>query len=259
MIQVNQDICVGCLRCLNVCNFRVFDPVDGRVAANPKRGCMGCMHCAAVCPMGAISWDGEPAAHEEVESYDDNIKEQLVRLVRQRRSYRHFREHPVDEEILKEALELVSWAPSAKNQHPTKWIVVRSKERMDDMMEKILAWIDETGTSAEIAEEYRHGNNVVMGTASTLILAYALDDAVNPKQDTAIAMATLELLLQSQGVGTCWGGYLTRMLNAVPALREDFALPAGHSFYGAFMVGYPQDEDYLRVPRRLKQADITWK
>jgi len=259
MIQINQDICVGCLRCLGVCNFTVFKEVDGRAAVDPEKGCMGCMHCAAVCPMGAITWDGEPAVEEEIESYADDLKEQLMKLVRQRRSYRHFREHPVDEEVLEEALEAVSWAPSAKNQHPTRWIVVRSKERMAYMMDQILAWVKETGTSPEIAEEYAHGNNVVMGTAPTLLLAYAPDDAVNPKQDTAIAMATLELLLQAQGVGTCWGGYLTRMLNAVPALVEEFALPEGYSFYGAFMVGYPQDEDYLRVPKRLKHADITWK
>ena len=49
------------------------------------------------------------------------------------------------------------------------------------------------------------------------------------------------------------------MMNAVPALVEDFALPEGHSFYGAFMIGYPQDEDYIRVPKRLNQADILWK
>lgn len=259
MIQINQDICAGCLRCMGVCNFTVFSETDGRVSVDPNKRCMACMHCAAVCPMGAITWNGECAVEEEVETYADDFKDELVKLVRQRRSYRHFREHPVDEDVLTEALELASWAPSAKNQHPTKWIVIRSRERMDDMMNKILAWILETGTSMEIMEEYKKGNNVVMGTAPMLLLAYARDSAVNPKQDTAIAMATLELILQAQGVGTCWGGYLTRMLNAVPALVEDFALPEGYSFYGAFMVGYPQDEDYLRVPKRLKQADITWK
>ena len=259
MIQVNQDICVGCLRCMGVCNFTVFEEVEGRASVNPEKRCMGCMHCAAVCPMGAIVWDGEPAVEEEIQEYPDDMKEQLTKLIRQRRSYRHYRECPVDEEVLKEALDLVSWAPSAKNQHPTRWIVVRSREMMDDMMNKILAWVQETGTSMEIMEEYKNGNNVVMGTAPTLILAYAPDKAVNPKQDTAIAMTQLELVLQAQGIGTCWAGYLTRMLNAVPALVEDFALPEGHSFYGAFMVGYPQHEDYLHVPKRLKHADITWK
>lgn len=259
MIQVNQDLCVGCLRCHGVCLFSVFEEVDGRTSVNPEKRCMGCMHCAAVCPMGAITWDGEPAIEEEVEGYSEGFKEELIKLVRQRRSYRHYMDKPVNEDVLKEALDLVSWAPSAKNQHPTKWMVINTKELLDDMMNKILAWVEETGNSPEIIEEYKLGNNVVMGTAPTILLAYCRDDSINPRQDTAIAMETLELILQAQGIGTCWAGYLTRMMNAVPALVEDFALPEGYSFYGAFMMGYPQCEDYIRVPKRLKMADITWK
>ena len=259
MIQVNPDLCVGCFRCFGVCNCTVFSEVDGQAWADPEKRCLKCMHCAAVCPVGAITWNGEPAVEEEVESFPEDFRSEQVKLDRQRRSYRRYMDRPVDDEILKEALELACWAPSAKNEHPTKWIVIRSREVLDDMMNKILAWVQETGNSMEIIESYKEGTNVVMGTAPVILLAYCSDNAVNPKQDTAIAMETLELLLQSQGIGTCWGGYLTRMMNAVPAFKEDFALPEGHSFYGAFMIGYPQDEDYIRVPRRTNQAEILWK
>ena len=112
MIQVNQDLCVGCLRRLGVCNFTVFSEVDGRAAVDPEKRCMKCMHCAAVCPVGAITWDGESAAEEDVESYSDGFKDELVKLIRQRRSYRHYMDKPVDEHVLKEALDLACWAPS---------------------------------------------------------------------------------------------------------------------------------------------------
>ncbi len=98
-----------------------------------------------------------------------------------------------------------------------------------------------------------------MGTAPTLILCYANNGAINAPADSAIAMTTLELLLQAKGIGTCWAGYLTRMCNAVPAIKELLPeLPENHNFYGAFMAGYPKNEEYIHIPERNKKAKIHW-
>jgi len=116
-----------------------------------------------------------------------------------------------------------------------------------------------TGTSPEIVSEFEAGNNVVLGDAHTLLIAYARDNAINPSGDTYIAMANIELLFQARGVGTCWCGYFTRFLNLIPDLRALLPdIPAGNSFYASFMLGYPKDEDYGHIPERLKKADIKW-
>lgn len=259
MIQIDGEKCVGCLRCLKVCPFTVLEERDGKASVVEGKGCLKCMHCAAVCPVEAITYGGEPAITRSVTKLPVGLTDSLLNLVQQRRSYRHFKERPVDPQVLADALEWASWAPSAKNQHPTKWIVVQSPDVLKDIMDKILRYVEETGNSPEILSEYRAGNNVVMGNANTILLAYARNNAINAPQDTAIAMTTVELILQSQGVGTCWGGYLARLMNAVPELKDYFPLPENNSYYGAFMLGYPQDEDYVAIPQRLKRADIQWK
>ena len=76
----------------------------------------------------------------------------------------------------------------------------------------------------EILSEYENHNNPVMGENAVLLIGVCKDDALNPWQDTAIALAAAELILQAEGVGTCWGGYLTRFVNAIPKMPE----PAGH-------------------------------
>ena len=128
------------------------------------------------------------------------------------------------------------------------------------MMNCILEYVKETGTSPEIVSEYENqGNNVVMGTAPTLILCYGRNNAINSPQDAAIAMTTAELVLQSKGIGTCWAGYLTRLSNAITGLQALLPeLPENNSFYGAFMAGYPKGETYLHIPERIKRADIQW-
>ena len=264
MITIDEVKCTGCLTCLSVCPFTVLEAPDGKPRLTEGKGCLACMHCAAACPEKAISYGEKPAVIDKqaVQTEDiaeENFSEQLKTHILKRRSYRHFSSKKVDRKLIEEALELASWAPSAKNQHPTKWVIVDDENVIKEMMQIILEKEEEIGSSPEILSEYAAGNNVVMGTAPTLLLAYASDYAISPETDTAIAMTTVELYLQSKGVGTCWAGYLKRRCNSLPELQQLLPkIPRGHSFYGAFMMGYPENEEYLHIPERVKRAEISW-
>lgn len=260
MIKLDKEKCIKCLKCIKVCPFTVLEAKDGMPVSTDKV-CIDCMHCAAACPAGALTWDGEPAAlsAQLLPLTSTDFPDKLEAHVMQRRSYRHFKDVPVDRKEIQRALELADWAPSAKNQHPHGWIVIDSKETIDKIMSAIVDYSNKTGVSPEIVSELERGNNVVMGEARTLILCHAQDDAVNAPADSAIAMTTVELLLQARGIGTCWGGYLVRMCNDVPEIKELLPeIPENHSYYGTFMVGYPEREEYLRIPARIKNAEIQW-
>lgn len=260
MIKIDADKCIGCLRCTRACIFTIIEARGGRpVVLEDKLGCARCMHCGLVCPEGAISYNGEPMMVSEDKPLVSNMfRDELESFLLTRRSYRDFRPEPVEDELIRRALELTAWAPSAKNQHPTKYIVVSGREKVEKMMDVIVSYLQESGENPEVLSELARGNNMVLAKAPNLILAYAPDKAVNAPVDTALALNYAELLLQSRGVGTCWAGYLTRMLNKIPGLQEMFPLPEGCSFYACLLVGWPT-EDYLYVPKRVKQADIVWK
>ena len=260
MISFDYDKCIKCMKCVSVCPFTVLKVTDGRPELDTDKFCLKCMHCAAVCPNGAVKFNDRPAVLQEKlpklrEGFTDELRDHIMT----RRSYRHFSPEPVPREVISEALEIASWAPSAKNQHPAKWIVIDSKETIDRIMGYILDNVRKTGNSPEILSEYEIGNNVVMGTAPVILLAYGRNNAISPETDVAIAMTTAELYLQSEGIGTCWAGYLKRFCNSLPEIQQLLPeLPDNNSFYGAFMMGYPQHEEYLHVPERVKRADIKW-
>lgn len=260
MIKIDENVCIECMTCLSVCPFTVLQEIDGKPQLAEGKFCLDCMHCAAICPTEAITYDEEPAIlPEDLPRIGEDFAKDLKNHILMRRSYRHFGEEQVPKGIIEQALRLADWAPSAKNQHTTGWIVIESAETIEAIMGHILDHVEKTGISPEIASEYAAGNNVVMGTAKTLLLAYADDHAISPETDTAIAMTTVELYLQAKGVGTCWAGYLKRMCNNVPEIKALLPeIPEGHSFYGAFMVGYPKDEKYLHIPQRVKKAEIKW-
>ena len=260
MIKVNRDVCIECMTCVTICPFTVLEESENGIRPIKGKICIDCMHCGAVCPTDAISYKGESAIFsDELPVIRDGFIKDLKNHVMMRRSHRHFTEEQVPREVIKDALELASWAPSAKNQHTTKWMIIESQDVMNRIMDLILDHVKKTGVSPEIAAEMEIGNNVVMGTATSLLLAYADDNSISPETDTAIAMTTAELYLQAKGVGTCWAGYLKRMANTIPEIKALLPkLPGHHSFYGAFMLGYPENEEFLHIPQRFKRADIEW-
>lgn len=261
MIRVDEKKCIRCYKCLRVCPFSVLEKSKNDIPAVVEgKNCMECMHCAAICPVNAITFSGKAAiTGEKIKDLSQGFTEELKQHVMTRRSIRHFQKKPVDKELLTDILNTVRWAPSAKNQHPTKWIIINSKEIVDKMMDIILEYTRETGISPEIISEYEAGNNIVMGEAGTLLVAYGKDNNVNPTGDTYIAMATAELLMQAEGLGTCWCGYLTRSFKTMPKLMELLPpIPEGYSIYASMTVGYPKNEKYKNIPVRLNTVDIQW-
>lgn len=260
MITINHETCIGCMRCVDACPFFVLRPADGKPDPGEGKLCIKCLHCAAVCPQDAITLgELEGALPESLPILPEDHLQQIRGQLMSRRSYRRFSSKPVSEDILKEALTVAAWAPSAKNQHPAKWIIINQEKTITAIMDLILANVRETGQYMEIDQLYRLGHNPVLGNAGTLIIGYARTDAVNPPVDTALALYNAELFLQAQRIGTCWAGYLTRMCNQIPALRDMLGIPEGTQVYGALMVGYPEGEEYLHIPNRHKRPEIQWR
>ncbi|MCD4657299.1 MAG: ATP-binding protein [Planctomycetes bacterium] len=50
---INQDECIGCDRCAEVCRFKAIEITDGKYSVI-QLNCEGCGYCARVCPTKAI-------------------------------------------------------------------------------------------------------------------------------------------------------------------------------------------------------------
>ncbi|MHA2129412.1 MAG: indolepyruvate ferredoxin oxidoreductase subunit alpha [Candidatus Hodarchaeales archaeon] len=53
-VEVDQDTCIGCGDCLEVCVFNSMELIDDKARVNQKR-CLGCGRCETACPNEAIS------------------------------------------------------------------------------------------------------------------------------------------------------------------------------------------------------------
>ena len=53
-VNVNEEACIGCGKCVEVCVFRGRELINGKAKIDQQR-CMGCGRCAEVCPTGATT------------------------------------------------------------------------------------------------------------------------------------------------------------------------------------------------------------
>ena len=249
MFTINQDLCLRCGNCVKACLLGIFrQDENGEVTAEQKP-CMNCLHCAAACPANAIE-------DAEQEVYAPAAENSLFAKFQRRRSIRRFKPDTPDRALIQTALDGAAYAPSAKNQQLRSWIVVSGTEAVEKLYRTALAWAKSQPDYRHLVWLDRHGRNPVTCNAPCLILVHSPVESHNPQADCAIAMTLAEQLLVDSGLGTCWGGYLCRMINLCEELQTAIALPEGHQVYGVLMVGIP-NEHYPNVPGR-PAANIHW-
>jgi len=56
-LKMDQAVCIGCARCLEVCPHQVFSLAEKKVSIRDRDACMECGACALNCPVNAISVD----------------------------------------------------------------------------------------------------------------------------------------------------------------------------------------------------------
>ncbi len=160
----------------------------------------------------------------------------LLGIVRGRRSIRRFKPDPVPEEDLVEILEAATWAPSAGNAQPWRFIVVR-----DPGLKRGLV-------AAALGQDFVAEAPVVIVVCADLERARRAygDRGVGLYciQDTAAATQNMLLVAHAKGLGTCWVGAFSE-----EDVRKTLSLPAGLRPVALVPLGYPAQEPRPR-PRR---------
>jgi Fe-S-cluster-containing hydrogenase component 2 len=61
VVQINQEECIGCGACMDVCRPGAISLVDNKATIDPHR-CRQCQVCVSACPAGAIAVVEQPSA-----------------------------------------------------------------------------------------------------------------------------------------------------------------------------------------------------
>ena len=261
-IVIDKYACVRCGQCLITCPSRLFSRETTKdypsVIEEATDACIACHHCVAACPVSAISVDGvggkdcDPLIKEILPRFDH-----IATLARVRRSIRRYEAKPLDEKIIVQLMDIVRWAPTAKNGLSVKWIVVNGLDKVHELAGLIVDWLRGKPGMESIAAAWDGGADPVLRNAPCLVVGYTEESAQWPIVDTAIAVETLDLCAAAMRLGSCWAGFFVRAAQNDPAINRWLGLNEKQTVHGGLMIGHTSDEVYRRIPHR-PELDLKW-
>ncbi len=290
-VSINQELCRACGICGEVCPryVPVIVETDGLKATviSPERAalCMECGHCAAVCPQDAFEIECfsrrefEPASGTGIDS------DQLLSLVRERRSVRRYRDEPVPREVIDRMINAAGSSPTGTGSMTTGVIVIDEKETLAALSE--LAYRMYEGLEKDLKNPvarffirrragekrlrtlqdfvmpgmhwyirwYREGkSNEIFRDCPALVLFHSPVFEPSGEENCLLAAFHAVMMAQTMDLGTCLNGLIPPACNRVPEIRKLIGLPEGREVYASITMGFPKYPFRRIVPRDLEEV-----
>ncbi len=166
------------------------------------------------------------------------MKSFVLEAIKKRWSVRAYRPEPVPDEILFTLLEAARLAPSARNDQPWHFIVVKDRELIHQLIDACRG--QDFIATAPI---------VIVGCADLRVARSHIGGFMDSYPvDLAIAMEHLMLVAAELGLGTCWIGafnenMVKKLLNLPPCVRPVAITP----------LGFPNEKPQKRPRKALSE------
>lgn len=167
----------------------------------------------------------------------------LLDCIKSRRSIRRYKNTPIPEKVLQNILESAIWAPSAKNLQNWEFIIIKSQESKEKLLQCLFnhKFILEAPVIIIICSNLKD-IKTEFGEVGEKIFAI---------QGTSAAVENILLYAHSLGLGTCWIGAfepdrLSKLLKLPSHIRPDAIIS----------LGYPDEKP--DIPERISYREKTW-
>ncbi len=175
-----------------------------------------------------------------------------------RRAVREYTGQTVDEGTIRRLIAAAVQAPSAVNQQPWTFVVVRERSRLDRISREakahMLATMPADAHSARLRSLLGDPNFDIFHHAPALIVISASAQGPWIVEDCALAAENLMLAAFAEGLGTCWIGFAQSYLNTAEG-KASLGAPKAWAPVAPIVVGHPRRAP-PPVPR--KEPEILW-
>lgn len=133
-VVIDTAKCIGCGMCARVCAAHSIEIKDKK-AVTLLDDCLMCGQCTAVCPMRAVSISGCETG--QIEKKEDlRLKpEEVLDVIRFRRSIRQFKQKEIPKEVISQILEAGRLTHTAKNMQDVSFVVLnKEKSRIEQWL-----------------------------------------------------------------------------------------------------------------------------
>jgi nitroreductase/Pyruvate/2-oxoacid:ferredoxin oxidoreductase delta subunit len=293
---IDANKCTGCGLCVKVCPSGTIS-MQGDKAVVTGDLSLSCGHCAAVCPVDAIAIHSIDPESSKYATFDADTRwlppgefntVQLVRLMASRRSFRNFKDKPVERTLLEDVVKIGVTAPSGTNSQLWTFTILPDRESVVALGDQVALFfkhinkLAENGFlrnalrligKAERANYYRDyhqsvsealterekGRDRLFHGATAAIVVGSKPGGSTPKEDALLATQNILLAAHSMGLGTCLIGFAVIPLIKDIRTKRFLGIPDREHVHEVIALGYP-DERYIgtagrkRVVRRFFES-----
>lgn len=200
------------------------------------------------------------------------VRNSSLNMLKSRRSIRRYASVPVDNAVVLQLLEAATWAPSAHNRQPWRFVVIQSDEAKvhlaDSMAEKLRADLLADTVSSEVVDaDVNRSRNRITSAPLAILLSVSMVDMdsyadVRRNQSEyimavqSVAMAGQNLLLAAHmlGLGACW---MCAPLFCPEIVRAVLHLPEDWQPQALLTVGYPHE--MRSRTRNSVESSVIWR
>jgi NAD-dependent dihydropyrimidine dehydrogenase PreA subunit/nitroreductase len=272
LFELDRSRCVKCALCVKDCFFGALKTgEDGFPSMVDPEKCMRCQHCLAICPKGAVTFNGKrPEDSLPVEGPAVPSIVQMENYMRVRRSVRRYRDCDVERQVLERIFKALGNSPTGCNARNLKFTCFATRKAMDEFREKFIRAIEEHRDGEKLlprwlavpAIQMRKGRGDMFFRGASGMVIISSDETApgvtTPDEDVVIACSYFEMLAQASGLGTCWCGFLKLVQREIPELLvKTLGFRPTTSFY-AVLFGLPAIT-YQRGVQRDGEAVVDWR
>ena len=174
----------------------------------------------------------------------------IIETIKSRRSVRSFKPAQLKESELKAILEAGSFAPSAMNGQTWHFTVIQDKALLDKWSGQVGEMLKSVD-NPKLQERLKDPNYHTFYHAPTLVVVSGQADAMFHVTDCAAATQNMLLAAHSLGIGSCWIGIISRLMDSPlgPELTRALQIPVGYKPLHAVALGYPAGDAPAAAPR----------
>jgi len=157
-----------------------------------------------------------------------------ITIIKSRHSIRKYKDEEIDSSIISDVLECARLAPTARNEQPWLFGVVKDKNLLD-----------------KISNLSTHGKFI--SDAKVCFAIFGKHDAEFYIEDCCAATTQLILALQSYGVGSCWVAGAGK--EYAKDIRKLLEVDNAYALVSLVPAGYPQE---VSIAQKKELDDITF-
>lgn len=265
-LAINAERCIRCAKCVKICPSMIWRQEErkGEVKIRELQNCIVCGHCVAVCPTEAVRHSEFPAEKVHAFRYADYpTPDQMMLLLKARRSNRAFSDKSVPTEMLAQIVEAAHRAPTASNAQELGYTVVTDtaklrfiteftldvfrsalKKMRNPLLAPLVKWLMPDAfryvpVFERLLQEDTAGNDLILRKAKAVIFIHAPRENRFGCQDANLAYQNGSLMAECLGVSQFYTGFVCSAIEQEKKGTLERALEIEGKIYAGMALGMP--------------------